>query len=135
MAAFLTSPVTTIYADGHEGTPAAKAKELPLSQFRDCVKHLIGSLRKSIRPVSIAFLPGAGGLASVRFAYLVINFTLGASIKLFFVGYCAAGTAIGTTPPWHSRNGRPCVGLRAVSVLVCVRAFALLCVSLSFHCH
>ena len=43
MAAFLNSPDTTIYADGHLGTLAAKAKELPLSHFRNCVKHLIGS--------------------------------------------------------------------------------------------
>ena len=63
MAAFLNSPDTTIYAESHLGTPAAKAKELPLSQFRNCVKHLIGSLRKGIGPVSMAFLPGAGGLA------------------------------------------------------------------------
>ena len=63
MAAFLNSSDTTIYADGHLGTPAAKAKESPLSQFRNCVKHLIGSLRKGVGPVSIAFLPGAGGLA------------------------------------------------------------------------
>ena len=63
MAAFLNSPDTTIYADGHLGTPAAKVKELPLSQFRNCVKHLIGSFRKGIGPVSTAFLPGAGGLA------------------------------------------------------------------------
>ena len=63
MADFLNSPDTTIYADGHLGTPAAKAKEFPLSTVRDCVKHLIGSLRKGIGPVSIAFLPGAGGLA------------------------------------------------------------------------
>ena len=47
MAAFLNSPDTTIYADGHLRTPAAKEKELPLWQLGNCVKHLIGSLRKA----------------------------------------------------------------------------------------
>ncbi|CAN0350255.1 unnamed protein product [Pylaiella littoralis] len=50
MAAFLNSPDTTIYADGHLGTPVAKARELPQSQFRNCVKHLIGNLNKGIGP-------------------------------------------------------------------------------------
>ena len=62
-AAFLNSPDTTIYSDCHLETPAGKAKEVTLSQLRNCVKHLIGSLKKSLGPVSIAFLPGAGGLA------------------------------------------------------------------------
>ena len=63
MAAFFNSPDTTIYADDHLGTPTVKAKELPLSQILNCVKHFIGSLRKGIGPVSTAFLPEAGGLA------------------------------------------------------------------------
>lgn len=55
MAAFLNSPDTTIYADGFKGTPVAKAQEIPLSQFRNCVKHLIGSMKKGIGPVSTSF--------------------------------------------------------------------------------
>ena len=63
MASFLNSPDTTMYADGHLGTLDAKAMKLPLLQFRNCVEHLVGSLRKGRGPVSIAFFPGAGGLA------------------------------------------------------------------------
>ena len=62
------------------------------------------------------------------FAYLVINFPLGASIKLFFVGYCAAGhsnrynTAV-ARPKW-----KPLCGLESgVSPCLCAGLSVPLC--------
>ena len=62
-------------------------------------------------------------------AYLVMNFPLGASIKLFFVGYCAAGDS----NLYNAAVARPkrklLCGLESgVSPCVC----AGLCVSLCF---
>ena len=59
MAVFLDNPKTIIYADGHKGSPAALSKELPLSQFRTCTKHLIGNLKKGIGPVRVPCVDGA----------------------------------------------------------------------------
>ena len=67
------------------------------------------------------------------FAYLVINFPLGASIKLFFVGYCAAGHSNRDNTAVARSKRKPLCGLESgVSLCVCA-AFAFLCVSLSFH--
>ena len=59
MAVFLDNPKTTIYTDGQKGSPAALSKELPLSQFRTCTKHLIGNFKKGIGPVRVPCVDGA----------------------------------------------------------------------------
>lgn len=52
MAAFLDNPTTTIFADGHRGSPAAMRVELPHAQFRTCTRHLIRNLKRGIGSVS-----------------------------------------------------------------------------------
>ena len=62
------------------------------------------------------------------FAYLVINFPLGASIKLFFVGYCAAGHSNRYNTAVARSKRTPLCGLESgVSLCVCG-----LCVPLCF---
>lgn len=41
MLRLLTSPLTTIYCDGHKGAPSAIRQVLPMVSFRRCVRHLI----------------------------------------------------------------------------------------------
>ena len=52
MAAFLDSPATTFYSDGHRGSNAAFKIVVPRAQHRTCVKHVINNLGQPVGSVS-----------------------------------------------------------------------------------
>ena len=52
MAAFLDSPATTFYSDGHRRSNAALEIVVPRAQHRTCVKRVINNLGQPVGSVS-----------------------------------------------------------------------------------